>query len=154
MRVPGEKATEFRLKRLDGGDATLESLRAGRGALLVFFKVACPTCQFTLPFLERLSRQEQLPLVAISQDAAKPTREFHQEFGITLPTLLDGEEQGYRASNGFGIAHVPSLFVVEPDGTISWALEGFHKQALEDLGTRVGVAPFRPGEYVPEWKAG
>jgi hypothetical protein len=33
-------------------------------------------------------------------------------------------------------------------------MDGFSKAQMNDLGNRVGVAPFRPGEYVPEWKAG
>ncbi len=93
-------------------------------------------------------------MFAVSQDDAEATREFNQEFGITMPTLLDGEKQGYPASNAYGLTNVPSLFLVEPNGNISWSLIGFHKKELEALGARVGVNPFRPGENVPEMKGG
>jgi len=43
---------------------------------------------------------------------------------------------------------------VEPGGAISWCLDGFSKQDLEQLGAKVGTSPFRADEYVPEWKAG
>jgi hypothetical protein len=46
------------------------------------------------------------------------------------------------------------MFLVERDGTISWALSGFSRSELETLGRKFGVATFRPGESVPEWKAG
>jgi peroxiredoxin len=120
--------------------------------VLAFFKTTCPTCQYAFPFLERL--KGDTPLFAVSQDDAESTRQFHAEFGITLPTLLDSAGRGYPASNAYGITYVPSLFLVEPDGRISWASTGFHKSELEELGRRLGVAPFRPGENVPEWKAG
>jgi hypothetical protein len=71
-----------------------------------------------------------------------------------MPTLLDREEAGYPASNRFGITHVPSLFLVEPDGVISLASDGFVKKDLETIGKRAGVKPFGPDENVPEWKAG
>jgi hypothetical protein len=93
-------------------------------------------------------------MFAVSQDDAAATREFNLEFGITMPTLLDLEKQGYPASNAYGLTNVPSLFLVEPNGSISWSLIGFHKKELEALGAKLGVNPFRPGENVPEMKGG
>ena len=98
--------------------------------------------------------ERDIGIYAISQDDAESTREFHREFGITLPTLLDAEEKGYPASNAYGLSHVPSLFLVEPDGRISRTLIGFEKKGMEALGRRLGMEPFEPGEYVPEWKSG
>jgi hypothetical protein len=49
---------------------------------------------------------------------------------------------------------VPSLFLVERDGTIAWSLEGFNKREFVAVAGQAGVNPFRPGENVPEWKAG
>src|SRR5262249_8072064 len=124
---------------------------------LAFYKVSCPTCQYTLPFLERLYRgpvKRDVPIYAISQDDAESTREFNSEFGITMPTLLDSEAEGYPASNAYGVTNVPSLFLVEPGCIISQSVVGFDKKSLEALGDRLGMAPFGPGEYVPEWKAG
>jgi hypothetical protein len=49
---------------------------------------------------------------------------------------------------------VPSLFLVEPDGVISWTMEGFEKKALETLGAKAGVATFTAHDQVPVFKAG
>ena len=46
------------------------------------------------------------------------------------------------------------MFLVEPDGAISHVIEGWQKRELEWLGGKAGASPFRPGENVPEWKAG
>jgi len=49
---------------------------------------------------------------------------------------------------------VPSLFLVEQDGKISKAFQGFSKRDIEALGERAGSPIFRPEDNVPEWKAG
>jgi peroxiredoxin len=121
--------------------------------LLIFYKISCPVCQMTLPFLERIAHGS-LRIVAISQDDETGTRRFQSRFGVTLNTLFDSEDDGYPASNAFGIRHVPSLFLVETDRTISLASEGFVKADLESIALRAAVPIFRADEAVPAWKAG
>ena len=154
----GARAPEFDLSTLDGrGSQNLGGALAAGPVLLAFFKVTCPTCQLTLPFIERMykgAKNGATRMFAVSQDDAAATREFNLEFGITMPTLLDLEKQGYPASNAYGLTNVPSLFLIEPNGSISWSLIGFHKKELEALGAKLGVNPFRPGENVPEMKGG
>jgi peroxiredoxin len=116
--------------------------------------MSCPVCQFTLPFLERISKSDNIETVAISQDDLEATEEFRAASGITLTTLLDEARTGYPVSNAFGITHVPSMFLVEPGGNISMAVSGFSKRDLEAVGDLAGVQPFRDGEKVPDWKSG
>jgi peroxiredoxin len=151
---PRSQAPDFRLELLNGGVATLSEILARGPVLLAFFKISCPVCQFTFPFLERLHAAGTLAIYGISQNDADDTREFNREFGVTFPTLLDTEESGFPASNDYGISSVPTMFLVEPDGTISHVIEGWRKKDMEGLGARIGSALIRTGEYVPEWKAG
>jgi peroxiredoxin len=153
----GQRAPDFRLEDLNGGERTLSEMLEGGAVFLVFFKVSCPTCQFTLPFLDRISRgpaSGSARMFAVSQDDAQDTREFRREFGIAMPTLLDSAGGGYPASNAYGLSHVPSMFLVERDGTISWSLVGFSRKELEALGGRFGVPTFQPGERVPDLRSG
>lgn len=153
----GQRAPDFRLDDLNGGQKSLSELLPAGPVFLAFFKVSCPTCQFTLPYLERIYgglADGNARMIAVSQDDAESTREFHKEFGITMPTLLDSARQGYPASNAYGLVYVPSMFLVERDGTISWSLVGFNRKELEALGGKLGVNPFKPGERVPEMKSG
>lgn len=154
MLEAGSKAAEFRLVDLGGGTASLKEILDRGPALLAFFKVTCPTCQLTLPFLNRMAEGPSLQFIAISQDDAEATTEFNAEFGVQFRTLLDEEDAGYPASNAYGISYVPSMFLVEQDGRVSWADHGFTKRSLEDLGRRAGVAPFRDSDRVPEAKSG
>ena len=150
----GSRAPDFRLSRLDGGEASLTDLLANGPILLAFFKVTCPVCQLTFPFLERLHNPAAMPVYGVSQNSEEDTREFNRYFGVTFPTLLDREEDDFPASNAYGISSVPTLFLIERDGTIARAVEGWQKKQIEWLGGRIGVAPIRPEEKVPEWKAG
>jgi peroxiredoxin len=151
---PGARAPGFRLSRLEGGEATLAELAAGGRVLLVFFKVTCPVCQMTMPFLERMHGSGTLAICAISQNDARDTREFNGSFGVTIPTLLDSEDEDFPASNAYGIASVPTMFLVEGDGKISRVTEGWSKLDMEALGAAVGMALFRADDDVPAWKAG
>src|SRR6266849_2223307 len=133
MLEAGTHAPSFQLKDLNGKQESLEQILAKGPALLAFYKIGCPVCQLTFPFLERLAAGRALQIVGISQDDAASTTGFNQRFGVTFPTLLDQSKEGYPASNAFGIGSVPSLFLVEPDGKVSTAFSGFSKHDLEAL---------------------
>jgi peroxiredoxin len=151
---PGSPAPDFHLPRLDGGTVALQEILANGPALIAFFKTTCPVCQFTLPFLERIHQAGTLPVYTISQDDAEDTREFNREFGIALPTLLDSARSGYAVSDAFGISSVPSMFLIERDGGVSRAIEGWSKRDIESLGALAGARVIRQGDNVPEWKVG
>ena len=151
-RVPhlietGSRAPNLRLPLLDKGEADLSELIAGGPILLAFFKVTCPVCQLTLPYLDRIHAAGRLKVYAISQNDPEDTREFNEHFRLHMPTLLDPGKDGYPASNAFGISSVPTMFRIEPDGTISQAIEGWRKKEIAGWGAQVP-------EGVPEWKAG
>ena len=150
----GASVPDLRLKLLSGGEATLREIAARGPALLAFFKVSCPICQLTFPFLERLHFSGTLAVYGISQNGARDTREFNEDFGVTFPTLLDDEDSGFPASNAFGISSVPTLFLIQPGGAISHVVEGWRKKEMEFLAAKAGAAVFRQGDNVPEWKAG
>ncbi len=154
MLPVGAHAPEFQLPDLGGTQRTLASIVADGPALVAFFKVSCPVCQYTFPFLERLHQGAgAVQIVAISQDKAGATEEFCREFGVTFTTLLD-DPKNYAVSNAFSIANVPSLFLIEADGSVSASESGFSRRVLETVGKRVGVSVFLPGESVPESRPG
>jgi peroxiredoxin len=150
----GNSAPDFHLTDTLGHEKSLRDFIAVKPALIALFKISCPVCQLTAPYLERLSKSDNLEVVGISQDGLEATEEFRQEYGITFPTLLDESRKGYPASNAFEITSVPSLFLVEPSGEISMSDAGFSKRDLEAIGRLAGVQPFHPGERVPDFKAG
>src|SRR6266852_1166076 len=130
----GKVAPSFTLPGMNGTRYSLaEALKKGP-VLAAFFKVSCPVCQFTLPFVERLHEsygEEKASIWAISQDDARDTREFCEEFGLHFPALVD--DDGYPASNAYGLTNVPSIFLIAPDGKVSVTSIGFEKAALEKM---------------------
>jgi peroxiredoxin len=129
----------------------------------VFFKVSCPTCQYALPFFERLYKaygRQGVTLVGVSQNDAKETAAFNQQFGITFPVLLD-DPRSYRASNAYGLTNVPSVFWIAQDGEIEVSSVGWNKAEFEEINRRmaesgksVPAAMFEPGEDVRDFRAG
>jgi peroxiredoxin len=150
-------APEFDLVTLDGERKSLAGLLASGPVLLAFYKVTCPTCQLTFPFLQRLhagAGPGSPQVIAVSQDDAAATAQFNRRFGITFTTLLDGREERYPASNAYGITNVPTLFLVEQDGRVSQSVAGFEKAEMLKLGERFGVQVFDSGERVPVFQPG
>src|SRR6266436_6612411 len=153
----GQTAPGFSLNGLDGKSYSLDSLRQKGPVVAAFFKISCPVCQFTFPFLERLYQRyggDNVTLLGVSQDDARSTKEFMSEYGVTFPMMLD--EKGYPVSNAYGLTSVPTIFLIEPDGTVRLSSTGFDKKDLEtiarELAGRRRIAPaalFRPDENVP-----
>lgn len=158
----GTLAPTFSLKDGEGKSHTLaEALKQGP-VLLAFFKVSCPVCQFTFPFLERLHQgvksKNSVRLWGISQDDARDTRDFAREWGCSFPLLID--EEGYPVSNHYGLTNVPTLFLVRPDGRIQVSSIGFDRKDIETVAGEFGkltgqrIPVFQPADNVPDYKPG
>ena len=162
--VAGNVAPGFSLKALDGKEYSFEELIQRGPVVAAFFKISCPVCQFTFPFLERIYKRyggDVVTFLGISQDDAKATKEFAKEFGVTFPILLDQKEKNYPASNAYGLTNVPTIFLIETDGTVKISSMGFDKKDLESIAAAlaerkkiVPAALFRSDESVPEHKPG
>ena len=158
----GSSAPAFTLKGLDSKSYSLRDLLDKGPVVLAFFKVSCPVCQFTFPFLERISERyscEGVSVLGVSQDDARSTKEFNEEFGVRFPTLIDGT--GYPVSNAYGLTSVPTVLLIAPDGRIKVGGTGFSKSDLaliaEELARhrRLSAVPlFRSDEVVPDFKPG
>ena len=159
----GQKAPEFSLRTLDGRKFSLQEELARGPVVVAFFKVSCPTCQYTFPFLERLYkayRNSGVTMVGVSQNDAKETAAFIKEFGVTFPVLLD-EVGKYPASNAYGLTNVPTIFWIAQDGeidvsSVGWVKADFEQinRKLADTGKAAPALVFRPGEDVRDFRAG
>jgi peroxiredoxin len=162
--IVGTTAPLFSLKGLDGIEFSLGKLHERGPVVAAFFKVSCPVCQFTFPFLERLYKRyggDDVAFLGISQDDARDTKSFAKEFGVTFPMVLDEKQKGYAASNAYGLTNVPTIFLIETDGTVKINCMGFDKKDLEAiaaaLAERKKIAPsalFLSSETVPAHKPG
>jgi peroxiredoxin len=148
---------------LDGTPFSLTAELVRGPVVLVFFKVSCPTCQYALPFYERLHKayhKKGVTLVGISQNEAKDTAAFNKEFGVTFPVLLD-DTHSYPVSNTYGLTNVPTIFWIAQHGEIEISSVGWLKADFEEINRRMAelgkMTPavlFKPGEDVRDFRAG
>lgn len=159
----GRAAPDFQLKTLAGESFSLQEALARGPVVLLFFKVSCPTCQYALPFYERLFQAykgRNVTLVGVSQNNPEDTKAFAKEFGITFPLLLD-DSITYPVSNAYGLTNVPTVFWIERDGEIEVSSVGWAKPDFENVNRRMAEAGavaaayvFRAGEDVRDYQGG
>ena len=160
----GNTAPDFSVKGVDGKTYSLNDLLQKGPVIAAFFKVSCPICQFTFPFLERLYQRyggKDVTFLGISQDDVKSTNSFAREYRATFPMALDEKEKGYVASNAYGLTMVPTIFLIDSDKKVRVSSMGFVKNDLEqidkDLAERAKIPPaalFQANESVPANRPG
>ena len=159
----GTGAPDFHLSSVDGKPFSLSNALLHGPVVLAFFKVSCPTCQYAFPFYERLFqayKNKQVTLVGVSQNDSRDTSAFAEEFGITLPMLLD-DTRSYPVSNAYGLTNVPTLFWIGTDGkveitSVGWVKPDFEKinQRMAEAATIAAAPMFRPGDDLRDYRAG
>jgi peroxiredoxin len=160
--VSGQIASDFSLQGLDGKRHSLSEALARGPVLAAFFKVSCPVCQFTFPYLQRLYEKYSgcpVTIWGISQDDARDTQDFCEEFNIEIPMLI--EDESYATSNAYGLTNVPTIFLIAPDSTIRVSCVGFSRADIESMAAELARASakppaplFLPSDIVPEFKPG
>jgi peroxiredoxin len=125
----------------EGQAHDLRRVAADGSVLLGIYKSSCASSKQMFPFLERLNERhiaDGLTVLGISQDSANITRSFARRYGITFPLLLEGDN--YPVSRAFDIIATPTVFLIEPGGTVAYVTMGFMKPALDALGDAVADA--------------
>ena len=113
-----ELAPDFVLKDLDGEKIRLTDYR-GKVVLLAFSTTWCPHCKKMPPPLNELLRKygdRGFEIFNIDiQEPLRKVRSYATKYGIKYRVLLDEKATVARAYNVTG---VPSLILVDKDGTI------------------------------------
>lgn len=128
-------APEFTLKDLDGKDVSLSQFR-GKVVILDFWATWCPPCRMEIPHfveLERDYRSKGLAVVGISLDqgGAQVVRPFAEQNGINYTMLVNGQP---LAGLYGGITGIPTTFVLDKQGRVAKAFEGYRdKSEFEKL---------------------
>jgi len=135
----GRAAPNFRLRSLDGGEATLAGFR-GRYVLLNFWASWCGPCRAETPLLQSYTEEHPDGMLVVGvnqQENESAARSFVEEFGVTYPQLLDPAGQvssGYRLSRG-----LPISFLIDPEGVVVRIHIGQVKaEQLEELAAEAG----------------
>jgi peroxiredoxin len=159
----GTQAPQFELPGMDGSKFSLQDALTRGPVLAVFFKISCPTCQYALPYFERIYEtygREKLSIVGISQNDKKDTADFMRKYGVTFPVLLD-DTKTFPASNAYGLTNVPTAFWISTDGEIEVSSVGWARKEFEEIARKAASmtaqAPkplFQPSEQIADFRAG
>jgi len=159
----GTSAPDFMLQTMDGKQFSLRDALARGPVVAAFFKVSCPVCQYTFPFLERVykaHRGENVTIVGISQNEKKDTAAFAKEYGVTFPILLD-DMKTYPVSNAYGLTNVPTVFWIAQDGEIEISSVGWERKEIEEINRMAARVTgegldrlFQSDEEVPDYRPG
>jgi peroxiredoxin len=159
----GKRAPEINLPNMEGGQFSLSDALARGPAVLVFFKISCPVCQFALPYIERIyqaAKGKNVTIVGVSQNSKKDTESFMRQYGITFPMALE-DTDSFAVSNAYGLTNVPTIFYVNQDGIIEVSAIGWSKADVEEIARKVSaqtklptISVIQSGEDVPAFRAG
>lgn len=123
---PGEQVPSFTAPELTGGTVAWGDY-LGDPAVLSVWAAWCPHCQAELPVLDRV--MEDYPdvglvtvVTAIGAQPGPTPEEFMRENGLEFPVAVD-DANGTLAA-GLGITGFPTLYFVNPDGSVALELGG------------------------------
>lgn len=140
---PGEAAPAFTLPRLtDEGRVSLEDYR-GTVLLLDFWASWCPPCRASLPAYDELRQhlraeygQDAFEVLAINLDLERTDAlDFLQrQYRPDYPLL---RESGYETQRRYDLMGMPTAFLIDHQGRVAHAWQGFSPQYEEKLKTRI-----------------
>jgi peroxiredoxin len=116
----GDRAPDFTLKRLAGGNLTLSDLR-GKTVVVDFWDTWCPPCRRALPDLQALSETYRDDLVvvgvAFGREGEAKVRSYIEANGLTFEMVLFEPNSSIIEDFG-GIQSIPTTFLVDANGVI------------------------------------
>jgi hypothetical protein len=132
------------------GPRPLSGAWAEGDALILHGHRDCKTTRQTLPFVDRIYRRRHAKssVLAVLQDDQETAATLVREQGLDLPVFLEADP--YPLAAAVSLEVVPTVFLVNREGRIEKAVQGFNRAELEGFAARLGVeGPL----FVPEDKA-
>ena len=131
----GQRGPAFRLARLDGGEATLDTWK-DKLVVLNFWATWCTPCTIEMPSLEKLwrtYRDRGLVVVGVSVDRGGPRpliEPYLKNLDLTFPILLDSQME---TANSWKVPGVPATFVIRPGGEVTGMVIGFREWDSKEM---------------------
>jgi peroxiredoxin len=117
----GDKATDFKLKNVDGKYVSMADFPDSKGFIVIF---TCNHCPFAKAYQDRIQEIDKLykgkgfPVIAINPNDAQIVPEdsydnmikVSKEKGFTFPYLIDEKQEVYKQ---YGATHTPHVFLLQ-----------------------------------------
>jgi len=109
---------DIQLEDLVGNKVNLTAFK-GKIVFLNFWTTWCPPCRKEMPAMEKLHKKlqdQEFVMVSVSlKESAKKVGDFFKKRKLTFAALIDPKG---HASKEFGIAQIPTTFVLNKNGEI------------------------------------
>jgi methylamine dehydrogenase accessory protein MauD len=112
---PGQKAPDFTLPRVTGGELSLHDF-AGRRVLLVFTQSGCSPCRRVVPELNKLQRSGEVHVLVVNNGEAEATRQWAGAARAGFPVLV---QQQFSVSKRYEMYATPFAFLIDERGVIA-----------------------------------
>jgi len=127
----------FLVNDLDGNPVSTAAWK-GKVVFVNFWATWCPPCRAEIPVLIDLANRykDRLQIVGVSVDDGDPAdvKQFAKQAGINYPIVM--ADRAIVAEYG-GVAALPTLFVVSPEGNVVQKHEGLYSNALYEAEVRL-----------------
>ena len=120
----GDKASDFKLKNIDGTYVSLSDFQEAKGFIIAFTCNGCPYAQAYQDRIIALDKKYKIlgyPVIAINpndtdlkpDDSLEEMKKRAEEKGYTFPYLKDATQEVYRM---YGATNTPHVFVLTKSG--------------------------------------
>jgi thiol-disulfide isomerase/thioredoxin len=126
----------FLVNDVDGKPVSTAAWK-GKVVLVNFWATWCPPCRAEVPTLIDLATRykDRVQIVGISvDDGPEEVKAFVKDVGINYPVVMASRE--ILAEYG-GVAALPTLFVINPDGNVVQKHEGLYSRELYETEIRL-----------------
>lgn len=120
----GDKATDFRLKNVDGSMVSLSDYSDAKGFIVIF---TCNHCPYSVAYEDRIIaldkkyKKKGFPVIAINpndpevqpEDSFDRMQERAEDKGFTFPYLFD---EGQKIYPRYGATRTPHVYLLEKNG--------------------------------------
>lgn len=135
----GDKAPDFVLSDIKGGQVSLSSLK-GKVVMLEFWATWCPPCKEAVPDLNTIYgkyRERGFVLLGISVDKGADSMaaiaSYAKRHSITYPVVLADS-----STNGsYSVTSIPTSFIIDKDGKVVNRRIGFIPGSADNLSKQI-----------------
>ena len=135
-------APDFSASTLDGRTVSLADFRGQKRVVVSFWASWCGPCRLEMPALIKFygnnhSASSDFEILAVSIDEdPKDAADFATAQKLNFPVVLDSKK---RVANAFEVDGIPTMFIVEKDGKITYGHVGYDLAIEYRLMRELGI---------------